>query len=72
MKDSYYVVFNEERIDRFLRSDKFTLNSGEYAVRMEFEVPQEVFAPVHIPTTKVVIPADAVRRTIDIEVQVSE
>lgn len=65
MKDTYYVVFNRNGIDRFLRTDRFELKSGEYAVQCDFEVPDELFAPVSIPKTRIVIPIEAVRRTIE-------
>lgn len=66
MKDSYFVIFNRRGIDRFTKTEKFDLKAGEHAVRMEIEVPDEVFVKPTIPTTRVLIPAESLRRTIDV------
>lgn len=67
MKDGYYVIFNRNGIDRFNKTDRFDLKAGEYAVRMEIEVPDEVFVKPAIPVTRVTIPAEYLHRSIDAE-----
>lgn len=67
MKDSYYVIFNKNGIDRMLKTDRFDLKSGEYAVRMMLEVPDSVFVKPCIPTTYVTIPPESISRTIEAE-----
>lgn len=41
MTDAYFVIFNKNGIDRFLKTDRFDLKSGEYAVRMEIATSPE-------------------------------
>lgn len=69
MKDSYYVIFNRKGVDRFCKSDSFILKSGEYAVQMNLEVPDEVFAKPKIPTVKFTLDPEQIQRTIGLETE---
>lgn len=59
MKDTAHLIFNRRGIDRMAKGDGFTLKSGERAVRIEIDVPDEVFQPQPIPTIVMTVPQDA-------------
>lgn len=66
MKDSYYIIFDRQSVVKMLKTDKFTLERGQHAVRIEFEVDDAVFKPFIIPSTRIFVPADAVQRSIEV------
>lgn len=66
MRDDYFIVFNKSGIVDFKKSDRFTLPSGCLAVQMQIEVDDSVFKKPAIPTTRVVIPADAITRAVEV------
>lgn len=53
MKDHYYIKFNPDGIQQFYKTDNFRLGPGEHAVRMEIEVPDEIFIKPPIPVTRI-------------------
>lgn len=72
MTDSYFVIFNSQGVQRFAKSEKFELKSGEHAVKMTIEVPDEAFAKPQIPVTRVVIPTELLSRTIEVAPEVGQ
>lgn len=70
MKDVYYVIFNRNGIDRFTKTDGFTLRGGEYAQRIDFEVDDALFKKIQIPKVTLRVGQDEVSlaRTVEPEV----
>ena len=71
MKDTYYVIFNRNRIDRFTRSDSFQLKGGEYAQRIDFEVDDDLFKKVQIPRVSLKVGQDSVSLARSVEADVT-
>lgn len=69
MKDTYYLIFTRHGIDRMVKNAPTTLKATERAVRMDFEVSDEVFTPYSIPKVTITVPTEAVTRAIKAEVQ---
>lgn len=62
MKDHYYIKFSRHGIEEFYKTDKFRLGPGEHAVRMEIEVPDEIFIKPPIPVTRITLnPSQIIR-----------
>lgn len=72
MTTAFYVVFDQSGFAGAFKSDKFELRPGQYATRIELNVPDEVFAPVNYPRVVIDVPADALRRTISATVEEGE
>lgn len=75
MKDTCYIVFNSRGIARMNRKNAPSLNKGEFAVKIDLNVPAEVFAPPVTPTVALTVPIGAIRRapepTAEVEVDAS-
>jgi hypothetical protein len=68
MKDTYYVIFNRNGIDRWCK-ERFTLKQGEYAQRVELIVDDLLFSPLQVPTVTLHVSALGVARVVEAEVE---
>lgn len=59
MRDSVYLVFGSQGIDRMTRRAP-ELGAGEHAVRVRLEVPDSVFRPNPMPDAVLKVPERAV------------
>lgn len=55
MRTTCYLVFNRRGVDRAVKQSP-SLNSGEFAVRLILDVPDEFFKP-EVPTVELTINA---------------
>lgn len=53
MKDSYHVVFNKGGITKLQKTLPKSLGPGEFALQVNLEVPDEVFATPTVPVTTI-------------------
>lgn len=69
MRAPYYVIFDRNGINRFAKTDKFDLKSGEYCVQMVLEIPDSLFITPPIPVVAVTISQDMLMRTLQAQVK---
>jgi len=63
MKDSYHVVFNKGGITKLQKTLPKSLGPGEFALQVNLEVPDEVFATPTVPVTTITVdPTQVTRR----------
>lgn len=63
MKDTYYVIFHQDGVDRIVKRPPTQLQAFERVVQVDFEVDDEVFQPIKMPTIRLRVPTEAVSRS---------
>ena len=69
MKARFYVVFDQLGFVQAFKTDRFELRQGQYATQIELDVPDEAFAPLNVPKVTISLPAEALRRTFEAQVE---
>lgn len=70
MRDTVYLVFDRNGVDRMLKTDSFQLKAGERAVKVVLEIPQEAFQKPPIPTITLSVPVEAITTQIEAEASI--
>jgi len=72
VKDTYYVVFDKNGIQRFCKTAGFQLKAGEFAQFVELDVDNALFDPVRVPKVTLRVNAAGVAKVVDAEVNHGE
>lgn len=69
MKAPYFVIFDRHGINRFAKTDKFELKSGEYVVQMILEIPDDLFVKPTIPVVSLTLDREMLVRSLSGQVK---
>lgn len=72
MQDTVFIVFNRHKVIRMNNTYVPSLKSGEYMIRVRFQVPQSYFDR-SIPTAEIMVPESSiVAAPIEVDVQMPD